>query len=209
MDGDIMSKAKDIILFSGGMDSTYLLWRYLKDNRPVHVHHVSLRNRTEAMWQPQDAAAARILVRLQKEFTFGYTESKHEWFCTKPIAFDSDVLLLHLQCLVKSFKGYELTLNLGWTHEGMVRPIIKRRLARNATGGLWTALRNSLNNPSYVPKELTFPLLEWGTDRRDMIRDLPQNLLDLTWSCRRPDNGKPCGKCVPCKQIKRALKGDI
>ncbi|HEX5767762.1 MAG TPA: 7-cyano-7-deazaguanine synthase, partial [Burkholderiales bacterium] len=56
----------------------------------------------------------------------------------------------------------------------------------------------------YRARKLGEPNVEWlfpvyDTPKAELIAALPQALLDLTWSCRRPLDGfRPCGVCKAC-----------
>jgi 7-cyano-7-deazaguanine synthase in queuosine biosynthesis len=57
----------------------------------------------------------------------------------------------------------------------------------------------------YRARKLGEPQVEWilpvyDTPKAELAAALPQKLLDLTWSCRRPVDGvRPCGVCKACK----------
>lgn len=42
--------------------------------------------------------------------------------------------------------------------------------------------------------------------RREIIPDIPDALLALTWSCQNTTKRKPCGECAKCKQIATAYQ---
>ncbi len=47
-----------------------------------------------------------------------------------------------------------------------------------------------LNFGKNISRELLFPLLDMRLFKKDMIRILPNELLRLTWSCRKPSKTK-------------------
>jgi 7-cyano-7-deazaguanine synthase in queuosine biosynthesis len=57
----------------------------------------------------------------------------------------------------------------------------------------------------YRARKLGEPSVEWLFPVYDVAKDelaaaLPQALLELTWSCRRPLEGfRPCGTCKACR----------
>ena len=44
-----------------------------------------------------------------------------------------------------------------------------------------------------------WPLAE--ITKPQIIAALPDELLALTWSCRRPRRGRPCGRCLTCRRL--------
>lgn len=41
--------------------------------------------------------------------------------------------------------------------------------------------------------------------KADLIERLPPELMRLTWWCRKPRAGKPCGRCITCVKVQPAL----
>ena len=66
-------------------------------------------------------------------------------------------------------------------------------------------LRLKADAPAHLDlfKPYVFPLL--GLSKLDMGREAQKHgyeeLLELTWFCHTPRNGKPCGRCRPCQQV--------
>src|SRR5690606_30924143 len=50
--------------------------------------------------------------------------------------------------------------------------------------------------------QLEFPIGEMT--RRQMADDMPEDLLKLVHTCRKPDKRGACGKCKTCKEMKEA-----
>jgi 7-cyano-7-deazaguanine synthase len=56
------------------------------------------------------------------------------------------------------------------------------------------------------------PIIDYGPGgKRKMILDFKayENIINLTWSCYRPIDGKPCNKCDACRDRKQAFCGVI
>ncbi len=198
-----------IVLFSGGLDSTYLLWKYLSEGKRVHAHHVFICNKAEPdLWKFQKDAVNKIVLSLKKDFRFSFTKSKHEWYCYRKIGWDTDILLLHAQRLCINLCQFPLQVCLGWVKDDSERLIVRRRWENNVSGKLWIALRNSLTTiTDNIPENLSYPLLDRGLYKHDLLSELPKQLINLTWSCRKPKENKTCGSCVPCRQLGRIKNG--
>jgi 7-cyano-7-deazaguanine synthase in queuosine biosynthesis len=194
----------DIVLFSGGLDSTYLLWKMLNEQRNIHVHHVSIRSHREPMWKEQDEAVKKILEHLWAIRPFKYTESVYEWFCSDQLAFDTDVVISHAQPVVKMINPeIRIHLHIGWTPEDMKIPIVQERVKHDVSNNLWRALKLSLGNPPNLPDILTKRLVDDNITKKDMLQELPPELLELTWTCRTPVHGKKCNMCSSCQERRR------
>lgn len=42
--------------------------------------------------------------------------------------------------------------------------------------------------------------------KAEMIAEMPKELFELTWYCRKPKEGKPCGRCFNCRRVSKTLK---
>lgn len=192
-------------MFSGGIDSTYLAWKYLSTGTEnLHLHHVSIRHDTEKMWQFQDESVRRILhYFIEQDFKFEYSESKFEMLGWIQNGYDSDTLMLVAQKLAQNFDD-QVQVVMGWNPTDMRRSSIDDRARRNVSANIWSALVESARNRHQIEKKIHFPLIENKLTKIEMIKEIPQSLLDLTWSCRRPKDGNPCERCHACKDIKIA-----
>lgn len=195
------------------MDSTYVAWKMLNDRMTnVYIHHVLLKNDREKMWKEQYVAVLNI-IRYFKEcgFTFDYSESAYVFINHSVIGFDSDVLLLSAQKVAQNFRRKSVRVYTGWKapYDGMgvrQRESVQDRIRRKVSENLWSALVDGATNRNYIDKELHFPLMNPDITKADMLKEMPQELIDLTWSCRTPNKGKACGRCHACIEIDIAKK---
>ena len=196
-----------IVLLSGGMDSTYLAWRLLKEETEgVHLHHVSIRTSVETRWKKEDIAVPNIIEYFKRQgFKFDYSYSVSELYNTERVGFDSDTVLLYAQKLAQNYPWESsIEVLLGWNPQDVERPEIAERAERNVTGNIWKALVQSASNRTQIDEELKFPLIKWGINKDTMFKELPKELLDLTWSCRQGGE-QPCGSCHACLEKQSAL----
>jgi len=196
-----------IVMFSGGMDSTYLSWKLLMDKtEEVHLHYVSIRNDAESIWKKEDIATEKIIEYFKLcKFDFKYSKSKFEFFGQANVGFDSDLLLVVAQKLAQNSYGNTIEVLLGWNPYDMQRPLIIDRSNRHVTENIWKALVESNTNRKRINKVLQFPLIEQNITKDIMVKEMPQELIDLTWSCRH-DNEIPCGKCNACIERDELIK---
>lgn len=206
------SKKTILVMFSGGLDSTYMLYHYLKNtDYAVHVHHISLRYPSEPRWQEEDVSSRKIVELCRKIRSFEYSESRVDIGFYKYVGRDSDTQLLMASKVAPNLKG-EVHLALGWQSSDHQDDLLNGRAQSQVTEKLWDALCESMDKPfnQNISRVILFPLIEMKLKKKQMITMLPRELLQMTWSCRRPIKSKegvsrPCGKCHPCTEIKEAL----
>ncbi len=71
---------------------------------------------------------------------------------------------------------------------------------------------NATEEAKLVFKNMRFPLPLFNMTKEDEIAQFKKwdatDVMDLTWFCYRPVNGKPCGLCDPCKTYIEVGLGD-
>ncbi len=201
-------KESILCMFSGGLDSTAVLYKLLTDEQyadyNIHVHHMHLRNVEHRAIA--EAVAIKKILDYFNEYnfkTFDFTESVIETFFLQPpkfkrFIFDSDMMAFFAAniCLCdQSIKK----IAIGHTQTDIL-------LADNLV--LRRERMQKILDASFFPNEITAewfsPLVELTKQETSDI--LPKELRDLTWSCRWPiydENNTPltCGKCLTCKEM--------
>ena len=200
-------KHANLIMLSGGIDSAYLLWEQLKTTQtPIHAHHISLRTHQERRWDLEDAACNRIIPQLQQIRSFTVSASIIDTSMFPYPGWDSDTQLLMGARVAANLAAEKVTLMIGITKDDRERPIIVDRINRNVLPNMWEAMVESIDphHRKRIDREISTPLAE--TTKAEILEKIPQELLDLTWSCRRPVREgatvRPCGHCQPCRLIK-------
>ncbi len=208
-----------ILMFSGGLDSTYVLWELLsRTDLPVHCHHVELRVASEPRWEHEKGATANVYKYCTancRKFSHGY--SAYSWPVKTPyVGWDSDLILVEAQKVAGNFalvKGIEkVQVILGWCQDDLERDVVKERASRNVTPNLWKALHAGLyaHQRKIVADTLSFPLLEQKKYKKDLLPVMPPELAELAWTCRKPTKeGTPCHQCHACRSLSAAKAGRI
>jgi len=187
-------------MFSGGIDSTYVLWDALTSDHDdlIHVHHISLRN-VENRWKQEADAVERIINYLSTKQLkpFNYTESIWSFPFTGYFCWDIDIVAFVASQVAQNLSGHVTIYTGGYEdwRQGLtgVHAIMKKH-AEIANSILAITCREK-----DVEKKLCKPLI--GVKKSEVIKKLPKDLLSLTWSCRKPVDEKPCGVCVSCKEL--------
>lgn len=199
-------------MFSGGLDSTFMLYYYLtQTDYSIHAHHISLRYPSEPRWEEEELAARRIAQYCQRFRAFDYTESRFDFGFKHYAGRDSDTQLLVAAKVAPNLRG-EVHVAIGWENSDLDLPINQYRMENHITQKLWKALCDSIDYPfgESVSRDLLFPLMDMNLNKKMMLNLLPKELIDMTWSCRKPirneSGSKPCGECKPCRTIRSAIK---
>ena len=93
---------------------------------------------------------------------------------------------------------------LGINADDLEREEIIERNERNVIHDMWTIMRGSIDEPmrSRLHPELHLPFKD--VRKWQMIDEMPEELVAMTWSCRSPvytedgNGAMPCGKCHAC-----------
>jgi 7-cyano-7-deazaguanine synthase in queuosine biosynthesis len=189
-------------MLSGGVDSTYLLWHYkTKTDCDVHAHHVSYRTAKEPRWSYEDIA----VTALEKHFDMEVQRSVVDYRSLVSTGWDSDTLYLVAAKASASMATQHAVL-FGWNTDDMEKRVIQQREASGIYKRLWSTFRDAIHpgRRGFVPEAPRFPLLEMNKCKKDILEELPADVLRLCWSCRKPRAGYPCGGCEPCTEIRAA-----
>ena len=192
-----------LLMFSGGIDSTYLLYHYLRHtSHPVHAHHISFRYAHWPRWRAEDPASEKISDWCRENVRdFEYSTSRFD-LDFPDVGWDSDLQLLVASKVALNLRGRRITFALGWCTEDLQRAQVRDRQERNVTTNLWRALCRSVVDAD-LNQEIAMPIVERGLSKADIIAELPEELVALAWSCRTPrfedDVPRPCGRCNACR----------
>jgi len=191
-----------LVMFSGGVDSTWLLHHYLRDtSRRVHAHHISIRYPHQQRWRAEDPACDAIVDWCREHLRdLDYSTSRFDLDFHR-IGWDSDLQLLVASKVAMNLGPGPITVALGWCTEDVERPRVRERQERRVTPRLWEALCESVGRPN-LSRHIAMPIVEMGLSKADLLEQLPEALLERTWSCRNPvfTDGVPCpcGECHAC-----------
>jgi len=200
-----------LLMFSGGVDSTYLLHYFLtKTNFPLHVHHISLRYPQLNRWKMEDPAVRNILAYCRDNYRgFDYSASRFDMPPLRLIGRDSDLHLMVASKIGPNLAGEKITLALGHCLEDVEAPEVQERMRRQLLPNLWKALIASVEEEKKLNPEISRPLIDQRIPKEEIFKTVPPDLLKLCWSCRIPDFrgdvGYPCGRCNTCEKNEKIL----
>lgn len=187
-----MNNPEALVQLSGGIDSTYVLYHWLKDNpnKTILVHHIHLKN-NEGRLEYEKKAVDSILNYLREHGldNFVYIESTFDYGNMGWIIKDVEVCGFFLGIILRNQK---------WTNlKKILMPIYKPEAGSRHKRA--ERIRNIVSLHREI--EVEFPLL--NMKKAEVMQGLPKELLDMTWYCRKPVNGKVCGVCITCKDVNK------
>tara|TARA_Y100000310_G_C20573492_1_gene759266 strand:- start:401 stop:1078 length:678 start_codon:yes stop_codon:yes gene_type:complete len=207
---------KTAIMFSGGVDSTAMLYRQLRDtNDIVYAHHINFINRENRAYCEM-VAVKDIVSYLQKNVRkFHYSESTFIWPGKYYVGWDIITAMYIGSCvtgdIIEEDKRrssaekicFHYQIAIGDNHDDFGSYQWKSPIAQSIF--LTASLRQPWLNQT-IP-QIIQPIAD--ISKKDLIEDMPQELYNLTWSCRQPvfkikkNSYVECGKCNVCLDIKK------
>ena len=186
-----------LVMFSGGLDSTAMLVKLLEETKDeLRVHHIRMANKEGRDDAEQRAVGAIVAWCGERYRPFRYSESGLDFTALDAIPIDY-LSIAFVACQVA---------------------IDTPRCNRIAVGAL--ARDTDIENRSarqrrvfeelyacYRARKLGEPEVEWlypvyRETKQALAARLPRELVELTWSCRRPlrdaEGWRPCGACKAC-----------
>lgn len=191
-------------MFSGGLDSTAMLVKLLAGSaEELRVHHIHMANR-EGRERAERRAVEAIVAYCRKHFrAFRYSESGLDFTALEAIPIDY---------LSIAFVACQVAIDTPGCNR-----IAVGALAADTDIANRSARQKRVFDEMYAcyrARKLGEPQVEWSypvfhTPKADLAAGLPEELLNLTWSCRRPLEGfRPCGACKACR-VRQDLRSPV
>ncbi|WP_350335260.1 hypothetical protein [Coralliovum pocilloporae] len=199
-------KRASLIMFSGGIDSTYALKRMLNDtDDDILVHHIHLIN-IEGRHKAEARSCAAIVDHLKATTRdFFYTECTIDRSRFRAFGMDVVTAAFEAGIVASSFfreRGYMAD---RWTTGACLDEIENSGVEdekQRLEAMLMAVDINCRPNPS--PKYFQLPYIR----KKDQIAYLGPELTQMCWTCRTPianEDGtfEACGECKTCKLMQR------
>lgn len=188
-----------LLMLSGGIESTCILWELLNAGEEVHCHHIILDVISEQRASEELEAVGNIYNFLNnKGFAFKASASNLVW-ATSNLFTGRDAYAVLLF-------AYKTAGALARAGEKDIEVVLGYKTESHINAGnyavMWQIYHNDFNNyqKNAISSTINYPLL--GIDKKEVINRMPKELFDLTSYCRRPVKGKPCGLCNTCIKVK-------
>lgn len=196
---------------SGGVDSVYYAWRWLKENptKKILLHHCLYMT---ARLKEEKVACDKVIEYFKKQgyHNFKYVETFFQKGTVTGIVYDVEALSGITGIILKLYPRItDVLLSYSKEETAELDTYIKNH---GKIDGFNPKHRYSIANQ--VVETLTkrkFNYVFYKEDKgiiskKKMIEEMPQELFEMTWYCRSPVKGKPCGSCHTCRKVKKATK---
>jgi 7-cyano-7-deazaguanine synthase in queuosine biosynthesis len=181
---------------SGGLDSVYQAWRLLDAGYPLVLHHCEYRTR-QMRWPKENEACEKLLAWLinhdLRDFEYVTSTVDRGTAFRYPKHNDIAVLMPVTGWVMRNPKFADIQHVVTGHHRNSPdpnRPESRqvRQIAHQLAGRSWKWLK---------------PI--GGFTKDQVIRDMPDALIGLSWWCRRPDGEEPCHRCPTCRRVDGVL----
>lgn len=207
-----------LVNLSGGIDSAYVLWKAAEDDdiKSIVVHHCNIIN-GEKRSVVENIATKQIIswISSKTDKKIKYIETSFDYLSVGYIIRDIEIIAFMNAAILRS-QRYSIdtilvSANSSDESNDLGEPSVVRRRS------ILDAIGPSGNDSS----RLRFPMLELS--KKEIIKELPKGLLELTWYCRRPIgldisgnatdplsdscvSWKTCHYCKTCRQVDEACR---
>ncbi len=199
----VTNKRPIILCFlSGGLDSFGLGWHLLTDERfrdfDIFFHHTHLINREKR--DEQEKIASRNFIKFCED-TFSkklnYTENIMDFDFLDKGQIEPDLTFWAFQAAIYCNNNYSIKhIAIGQTKTD-VEDGSRQRLYVKRSKEIFQATLNYQRKGSVT---IIHPVIDIRKD--ELYAQLPKTLKKMFWSCRFPQEGKPCGSCDACIKLK-------
>ena len=189
---------------SGGLDSVYCMWKYLKENpnKTLLVHHCNLIN-NQNRYELESEATKKVIEWFKANglSNFEYLETTIDirQLGTRPLDYQVIAFMNGILFINKKYQRikYRLICTPKDEYDRLGNPFLIEQL---------TKFNNILKQPSITakPHNVQPKLIIMLKDRYKLeyINEMPKELVKLSWSCRIPNGNQYCGRCHTCLQLK-------
>jgi len=184
-----------LVMFSGGLDSTAMLVKLLAESaEELRVHHIRMANK-EGRDRAESRAVASILAYLRARYRpFRSSESGLDF---------SELEAIPIDYLSIAFGACQVAIDTPGCNRIAIGALatdtdIANRSARQRRvfDEMYACYRARKLGEAQV--EWVYPVFH--IPKADLAAALPRELVELTWSCRRPVDGfRPCMVCKACR----------
>jgi 7-cyano-7-deazaguanine synthase in queuosine biosynthesis len=191
-----------LVMFSGGLDSTAMLVKLLAASADeLRVHHIRMVNR-EGRDRAESRAVASIVAYCRARYRpFRYSESALDFSALEAIPIDYlSIAFVACQVAIDTPGCNRIAIGALGSDTDIANRAARQKRVFEEMYACYRARK--LGEPRV---EWTFPVFD--TPKSELAAALPQELLDLTWSCRRPVEGfRPCLVCKACRAREQGLR---
>lgn len=182
---------KIAVLWSGGLDSTYLIFKNLQEGNSVTSYYVNIENNKEKTICEKNAIRKISKIFKLYDFKDGGDIFKIKIFQSSNIFLKQVPLFIVSLVYLSDFDSVQIAYCKNDDAISYLNEIKK----------IFYSFKGISHNK--LPK-LEFPLMKEG--KEDYYNLLPKEIRKNIWYCENPHKMKPCNKCSPCERHNRIIK---
>jgi len=184
-----------LVMFSGGLDSTAMLVKLLAETGDaLRVHHIRMSNKEKRDLAEQRAVEGILAWCRARYRPFRYSESGLDFTELQAIPIDYlSIAFVACQVAIDTPGCTRVAIGALAADTDIANRSARQRRVFEEMYACYRAVKLGEAQVDWI-----YPV--YHAPKAELAAALPQELLDLTWSCRRPVGGfKPCGACKACK----------
>ena len=184
-------------MFSGGLDSTAMLVKLLAESEEeLRVHHIRMANQEGREGAEQRAVESIVAWCSERYRPFRYSESGLDFRGLEAIPIDY---------LSIAFVACQVAIDTPRCNRVAVASLARDTDIDNRSARQRRVFE--VMYECYRYRKLGEPEVQWiypvyNATKTELAASLPRELVQLTWSCRRPvrdaEQWRPCGACKAC-----------
>ncbi len=184
-------------MFSGGLDSTAMLVKLLTGSgEPLRVHHIHMQNAERRDAAERSAVEAIVGYCRARYRPFQYSESGLDFRGLEAIPIDYlSIAFVACQVAIDTPGCTRIAIGALERDTDIVNRSARQRRVFEEMYACYRARK--LGEPAV---EWVYPV--YRSSKAELAAGLPRELVELTWSCRRPvrrgERDEPCGACKAC-----------
>lgn len=196
-----------LISVSGGVDSIYYAYRFITENPEelVLLHHCEY-SKKRGKFEYESFVSLINYLKSNGYTNFDITITQNSLRGIPGKVMDIIPIYCKIGIIVKNIESIDRVIMPRCLEEVVSNTSLKTHLGKGKT-------LNSFVGDNRVAQAMALVRIISSRDiyffspyqhmtKKSMLESLPQELKDVVWSCRKPINNKPCGKCYACKRLK-------
>lgn len=182
-----------LVNLSGGVDSVYAAWKLLTLGHRLILHHCILRNR-EGRHEIEARAVRHVATWLREHRlrAFSLLESSYDHGNLGRLPYDVEVIGFLTGVVLRDPSRRNIgtvVVSANSSDASVTAPNTSRIVRRRQLAEVM------------VGRKLNWWIPFAAMTKAQMVDELPAELLELCWWCRRPQGTRPCRRCRTCREI--------
>ena len=206
-----MDVVKDLIMWSGGLDSTSVLLKYLKEGKVFDTWYIDYRDKKYERGYDVTPLEIKAREKIKGILLKYYPPFNDTSYHVDPIDINGNLLmnrhteLAMLYAIISNLKSdsnYN-SIAFGWCKDDMYFDRLTKHitLAYEELQILSVFEWHKVKWPKFV-----FPLANILKKDEYAKDTISKEVLNEVWSCNQPVDDRPCGQCRKCRNISKILQ---